>query len=447
MKKVITYGSFDLLHEGHVNLLRRAKALGDYLIVGITTEQYDATRGKMNVIDGLIDRIDNVRATGFADEIIIEDHEGQKLEDIQRLGVDVFTVGSDWIGVFDFLKDYCQVVYLERTSGISSTMVRKERRGILRMGVVGCGRIARRFVPEAKYVSGLSLDGVFNPRPESARTFAETYELGFYESDYAAFLEKLDAVYIASPHETHFDYAKRALEAGKHVLCEKPMVLVRREAEALFALAKQNGLVLMEAVKTAYAPGFMSLIAQVKSGKIGRVCDVEASFTKLIPPDSPREFGSACGGSFTELASYPLMAVFKLLGRDFVDLRFEALQNEDGLDVYAKAFFRYGDALATVKTGLGVKSEGQLLVSGTNGYILAKSPWWLTRSFDVCYENPEQNEPYTASFRGTGLRYEMADFVRQVWDKNAENFKLSAEDSIAMAEVMERFLAYRKDKA
>ena len=80
MKKVITYGSFDLFHEGHYNLLKRAKALGDYLIVGVTTEQYDESRGKLNIVDSLDKRIENVRQTGFADEIIVEDHPGQKVE-------------------------------------------------------------------------------------------------------------------------------------------------------------------------------------------------------------------------------------------------------------------------------------------------------------------------------------------------------------------------------
>ena len=121
MKKVITYGTFDMFHEGHYNLLKRAKELGDYLIVGITTEQYDETRGKLNVVDSLITRIDNVRATGFVDEVVVEDHVGQKVEDIQKFGVDIFTVGSDWLGKFDYLKEYCEVVYLERTRNVSST--------------------------------------------------------------------------------------------------------------------------------------------------------------------------------------------------------------------------------------------------------------------------------------------------------------------------------------
>ena len=95
MKKVITYGTFDLFHQGHYNLLKRAKELGDYLIVGVTTEHFDESRGKVNVVDSVLERVENVRKTGFADEIILEDHIGQKIEDIQKYQIDIFTVGSD----------------------------------------------------------------------------------------------------------------------------------------------------------------------------------------------------------------------------------------------------------------------------------------------------------------------------------------------------------------
>ena len=110
MKRVITYGSFDLFHEGHYRLLQRAKALGDYLIVGVTTESYDRQRGKLNVVDSLMTRMENVKKTGFADEIIIEESAGQKYSDIKKYNVDIFTVGSDWVGAFDYLKDICEVV-------------------------------------------------------------------------------------------------------------------------------------------------------------------------------------------------------------------------------------------------------------------------------------------------------------------------------------------------
>ena len=125
MKKVITYGTFDLLHEGHLNILRRAKALGDYLIVGVTTPKWDHERGKLNVHDSLEERISAVQATGYADEIITEDYAGQKIDDIVRYNVDVFVLGSDWAGKCDYLKEYCEVVYLPRTEGVSSTMLRE----------------------------------------------------------------------------------------------------------------------------------------------------------------------------------------------------------------------------------------------------------------------------------------------------------------------------------
>jgi glycerol-3-phosphate cytidylyltransferase len=441
MKKVITYGTFDLFHDGHRRLLERAKALGDYLIVGVTTEQYDIQRGKLNVVDSLMQRIDNVRNLGLADEVIIEEQEGQKIADIQKYGVSVFTVGSDWKGKFDYLKEYCEVVYLERTKHISSSTLRLIRHDVVRLGVVGAGRIAARTMDELKFVSGVNAAAVYNPHASSAAAFAKKFELDAYSDAYEQFLEHVDALYIATPHGTHYDYTKRALGAGKHVLCEKPFVLKKAEAEELFDMAASRKLVLMEAIKTAYAPGFLNLTAIVKSGKIGKIYDIEGAFTKLVAPgDAVREYDRAVGGSFTELASYPLLPIVKLLGHDYKQLTFERFDDEDGVDIYAKARFRFDHAIATVKTGIGVKSEGQLLISGAAGYILVKSPWWLIKGFDVCYENPDDNESFSAPFPGYGMRFEVADFIRNINEPDMRNYKLSRGDSIAMAAILEAFL-------
>ena len=132
MKKVITYGTYALFHYGHKRLLERAKALGDYLIVGVTSDSYDLTRGKINAQQSLMERIEAVRSTGIADEIIIEEYEGQKLDDILRYDVDKFTIGSDWEGYFDYLKEFCTVVYLDMTEGVSSSDIRSERRDVIR---------------------------------------------------------------------------------------------------------------------------------------------------------------------------------------------------------------------------------------------------------------------------------------------------------------------------
>ncbi len=440
MKVVITYGTFDLFHEGHYNILKRAKALGDYLIVGVTTEGYDNSRGKLNIVESLMDRVEHVKESGFADKIIIEDHVGQKVEDIQKYNVDVFAIGSDWIGKFDYLKDYCEVIYLERTKGVSSTLKRSKEFQLIRIGIVGSGRIAGRFVSEARYVSGIHVEAVFNPHVESARRFADKYELEFFESKYDKFLDRINAVYIASPHGTHFDYAKRALIKGKNVLIEKPMCLTKQNAEELFSLAKEKGCIIMEAIKTAYAPGFVRVVGLAKSGIIGEIKDVEACFTKLTEDNTRELSDKEYGGSFTELASYTLLPIIKLLGLNYNNIRFTFYNTKDGLDGYTKAYFDYDNAQATSKTGLKVKSEGQLIISGTLGYIKVAAPWWKTTDIEICYEDITQNEKVYTQFKGDGLRYEISDFVSIVNGYGNNDFKLTREESIALADIMEFFL-------
>lgn len=443
MKKVITYGTFDLFHEGHYNILKRAKELGDYLIVGVTTEHYDEQRGKINIVDPLLERIENVRNTGLVDEIIIEDHEGQKIEDVQKYGVDIFTLGSDWKGTFDYLKAYCEVIYLERTPDISSTLLRKGKFPIIRMGIVGSGRIAPRFIAEAKYVSGLNVQCVYNPHRESVQQFAKEYYLESYSDAFEDFLEAVDAIYIAAPHETHYPYARAALSAGKHVLCEKPLAFKRSQAEELFSLAREKQLVLMEGIKTAYCPGFAQLISIAKSGKIGEIRDVEACFSRLTNPKMREMADVRYGGAFLEFGSYTILPIVKLLGLNYDRIKISSILAENGVDLYTKIYFDYACGMATSKTGLGVKSEGQLLISGTKGYILAESPWWLTKKFQVRYEDPNRIETYTPNFLGDGLRYEIGEFAMRINGRSGHMFKLTEEETLAIADVVERFMEER----
>ena len=442
MVKVITYGTFDLFHEGHYKLLQRAKQLGDYLIVGITTEEYDQTRGKLNVMDSLLTRIENVKKTGFADEIIVEESEGQKFQDIKKYNIDIFTVGSDWIGTFDYLKDYCKVVYLDRTKNISSTMLRTKEIPIQRIGIIGTGRIADRFMPEAALVSGVNTQCVYNPHFDSARTFARKWGIDACE-DIEEFYQASDIVYIASPHGTHYEYIKQALEHGRHVLCEKPMCLKQEQAAELFAYAKEKRLILFEGIKTAYCPGFAKLLGIACSGVIGSIRSVEACFTKLEKENSRELSDVEYGGSFTELGSYCLLPILKLFGHDYEEIRFETIKAENGIDLYTKAYMRYPNGLATATCGLGVKSEGKLLISGTEGYIVVEPPWWKTSYFEVHHENPNDVERFSERFLGDGLRYEICDLLSRINGDTRKEFKLTRGDSERMAGIMERFLAER----
>ena len=277
MRTVITYGTYDLLHQGHINLLHRAKELGDYLIVGVTNDSFDRDRGKLNVRNNVLERVEAVRATGYADKIIIEDYVGQKIDDIQRYEVDVFAIGSDWEGQFDYLKEFCEVVYLPRTEGISSTMLREETTGVVRVGILGCGRVAQRFPAEAKVVSGVNVVAAYDIDSSAGQSLADKNGDIVVYDDLDCFYEAVDAVYIATPHLTHYAYIKQSLESGKHVLCETPLVLNGEQAKEVYRLAKDKGLLLMEANKTAHCPAFNHLMVMIKSGVI-------ASFRSYLAP-------------------------------------------------------------------------------------------------------------------------------------------------------------------
>lgn len=125
MKKVITYGTFDLLHTGHINILRRAKDLGDYLIVAVSTDEFNIQKHK-EAYHSFAERKQILEAIKYVDEVIGEDNWDQKVKDVKKYNIDTFVMGNDWEGEFDFLKEYCEVVYLPRTSGVSTTKIKDE---------------------------------------------------------------------------------------------------------------------------------------------------------------------------------------------------------------------------------------------------------------------------------------------------------------------------------
>ena len=413
MKKVITYGTYDLLHEGHINLLRRAKELGDYLIVGVTSDSFDRGRGKLNVRNNVLERVEAVKATGYADEIIIEDYLGQKIDDIQRYDVDIFAIGSDWVGKFDYLNEYCKVVYLPRTEGISSTMLREQSQEVYRIGIVGSGRIAKRFVPESKFVNSVNVIAVYDPDKYKAKEFSNSFGIKAFSNKFEDFLDYVDAVYVASPHLTHYEYTRKALHAGKHVLCEIPFMLSAQDARELYNYAETNNLVLLEASKTAFCPSFNHIVTLVKSGVIGNIVDVKTSLSKIVSPPTRELDENQAGGAMNEHAPLNMMAIVRLLGKEYDNVNFYS-KIENGVDIYTKVHICYPHATASMTLGIGVKTEGNMIISGTKGYVYVPAPWWLTDYFEIRYEDQTKNKKFFYCYDGDGLRYEIQEFMLMI---------------------------------
>ena len=439
MRKVITYGTFDLFHQGHYNLLKRAKALGDYLIVGVTTDNFDLERGKMNTCNNVMERIEAVKSTGLADMIVIEEYKGQKIDDIQKYGVDVFAIGSDWEGYFDYLNEFCKVVYLPRTQGISSTQLRLER-PVVNIGIIGTGSIASRFVPESKNVNSAVISAVYNPNHVVADEFCHKYEISFNAKSLDELYAACNAVYIASPHYTHYEYAKSALLAGKHVLCETPLVFAKKHAEELYEIAEDKGLLLQVALKTAYCPAFGHLFSLLKSGVIGEIVEVNASVTTLTDENSDKLDSKHFGGSMSENACFPLLPIFKFLGIGFCNINFYSKMKND-VDMFTKAVFRYNHAVASFQVGLGVKTEGCMTIAGTKGYVYVPAPWWKTDYFEVRYEDQNLTKKYFYPYVDEGLRYEIKDFVAAILTDGYFFHKVSKEENLKMAEVQELYIS------
>ena len=417
MTTVITYGTYDLLHHGHRNLLRRARALGDRLIVGVTTEGFDKMRGKLLVRQSLNERVSAVKATGLADEVIIEEYEGQKIDDIRRYGVDIFAIGDDWAGRFDYLSEFCKVVYLPRTEGISSTELRSGGRD-LRLGVVGDGVGLGRVLEECGHVGGLevacSLDrfDADDDRPAGVdRECGAVASAGGLDE----LLARVDAVYVMTSPRRRPRIAERALEHGAHVLCETPVALEEEDAARLLGLARQEGLVFAEALRTAYSLAFQRMLLLLKGGVIGEVKSVAATCTSLHVQPSWSGHWDEGAGAMADWGPYVMLPALDILGHDPVDVSFTSWFDEDsGADRYTRISLRYPHAEATLKVGSGVKSEGDLVVAGTAGYVYAPAPWWKMDYFEIRKEDPRDNRRYFYQFEGDGIRDALADFVRRI---------------------------------
>lgn len=437
-KTVITYGTFDVLHQGHINLLRRAKELGDYLIVGVTTDNFDMERGKLNTRDSVMKRVQAVKETGYADEVIIEEYKGQKIDDVQRYDVDVFAIGSDWEGYFDYMKEFCEVVYLPRTEGISSTMLREEQISV-RIGIIGTGSIAGRFVPEAKFVSGNTISAAYNPDHAECEAFCSANGIPLAARTFEELLDGCDAVYVASPHYTHYEYVKAALEAGKDVLCETPFVLRLTQAEELYSIAEARHKTLLIAHKTAYCPAFRHLVTMLKSGVIGKIVDINASVTTLTDEKSSKLDHNQYGSSMNENACFPLLPIIKLLGREVRNINFYSIMKND-VDMYTKAVFRYDNATASFQVGLGAKTEGNMVISGTKGYIYVPAPWWKTDYFEQRFEDQNLNRKCFFPFMGEGLRYEIREFISHILNPDQSMYLLTKDEVLKMTGIQEDYI-------
>ncbi|WP_028044039.1 adenylyltransferase/cytidyltransferase family protein [Candidatus Stoquefichus massiliensis] len=428
MKKVITYGTFDLFHQGHYNILKRAKTLGDYLIVGVTGENYDAERGKLSVQDSLPERIENVRKTGFADQIIVEEYDGQKINDIISYGVDTLVLGLDWKGKFDHLKKYCDVVYLERTKNISSTQLRQEKNTIFNYGIVTDNILENDFIFDAEYVSGIHIESIYSQDERISKTICENLHISYEFNDYKQFLSTVDIVYVGCKLEDRYEYIKEALINGKHVISDSPMSLDTQKVEKLYALADEHKLILLDNIPTVYVKTFNQLLSIANSHVIGEIVNVKCSL--------PLEELSMYYPRSTYDAMYFIICILtKILGRDYQKALMKTIKNNDKI-IYQKIEFDYENSVAYGELTQSIQSDSHMELVGTNGRIVVPNLWWNANYFKVITNDTNNVRRYSTNFEGNGFRYLMQVMMQMIKDKKIESLRLSGNDSVEIIKLL-----------
>ena len=284
-------------------------------------------------------------------------------------------------------------------------------------------------------MNGVEVQGIFPGVPESA--YPDMYCAGSYDE----LLDRADAVYIFSKPEEHYRDVKKALEAGRHVLCESPVACSCDEAKQLYHLAAEKHLVLMDAIKTAYSTAYERLILLAKSGAIGSIVSVDSTCTSLR--DDITADGAELSKKWNSMCAWgpgATLPVFDVFGADYSSLRFctRFRDKAENMDAFTRMDFIYPSGVATVKVAKGAKSEGELIISGTKGYIYVPAPWWKTDYFEVRYENPEENKRFFYQLDGEGIRYEIAAFAKAVESKKNISY-VTEPISVAISKVIEQF--------
>ncbi|MCR4746701.1 MAG: Gfo/Idh/MocA family oxidoreductase [Lachnospiraceae bacterium] len=329
--------------------------------------------------------------------------------------------------------------------------------GATGIGIIGSGRSARAFAEAIRKVEGLRLNVVYDPDISGMGNLSSVFPDSILTDNITKLWENCQAVCIAVPSELHVPYIKASLSESKHVLCESPISMTGKYASDLFKSAMEKDLILMESMPCLYNEAYLSAIAAAKSGKIGRIMDVESSSTRLTPTNLRELLDADYGGSMTELGSLALTPIITLLGTSYNSVSFHSLYAGNGVDSYTKAYFNYGKASATVKVGLQVKSAGSLLISGTKGYILLPSPWWTCESYEIHTGEPSEIETVSFKQENSFNASELKEFHSRLTELRLFGFsgfsndkqkaiKSEQSSSIATASCLEHFLKERFSK-
>lgn len=320
---------------------------------------------------------------------------------------------------------------------ISRESLLKHGEGYIKIGVIGTGSIATRFAEEVAHVQKTYIHSAYSPDAKEVQLYCDKYGISCDCHSVEDLIENVDAVYIASPYLTHYNYAKMALQAGRHVLCETPFTQTYKETKELYDIAEKKGLTLVLAWKTAYCPSFLKILENIQSGSIGEVVDLATSTTTLLRQGVSTVYNNE---RLAENAIYGILASIKIMGPTCKRVtRF--IREEEERKLYCNMLMEYDETIAHVMSGTGVKSESSMVISGTKGYVYVPAPWWKPDYFEIRFENQSDNKKLYFPYEESGLRYEIKHFIDSINLKTSEEY-ITKDEILSLARISEKYLNF-----
>lgn len=307
----------------------------------------------------------------------------------------------------------------------------------VRWGLIGPGRAAARFAQGLAGVPGAELNALWGRNPEKTRAFAERFPVSLVAGDpESLFQAAIDAVYIATHPDTHAELSIRALRAGKHVFCEKPAALNVAQLESVLAVAREQGLLFMEAMKPPFFPLYRKLREHLQADPIGPIGFVRAGHCDAsLPPDYPLHFPELGGGGILGIGPYEAFLALDWLG-DLQRVQTMGRVSAAGVDNFALFQTEHVRGMAQLHTGLDLLSVGDALLSAPGGYVLLHANWWNPRRATVHYLGGREvhlDEP----FEHGGFNYETEHFCALLRAGQLESPAITHHLSLGMARLLQ----------
>lgn len=307
---------------------------------------------------------------------------------------------------------------------------------ILRWGIIGLGKIANHFAKDLLLLEGHTLQAVASRSEGKAKTFSDKFGAIDFYSDYHDLIhdEAVDIIYIATPHNSHMEWSVKAMEAGKHVLCEKPLAVNESQVRKMVDTARDSGVFLMEAFWTRFNPVIENIIQKISEGEIGAVKNVNVDFHfKSDQPTDHRLFNPRlAGGALLDVGVYPIFLSYLLLGYP-KEVIAKSIAHKAGVDHQTSAIMIHENGIGTISCGLSSDSHMSARIGGSEGYIVINPRWHESESY--CIVTSDESQKIEVSKIGRGYAHEIIECKKCIVAGKLESDNWSHNDSLSIIKI------------